>query len=399
MRLPAVNPTKCYMLDTVKIESPDLSESAAAEISRALVLRQGIDLENGEILYSVTAGQLHGSWDHSVSLRVMRERKVNVSEPVLGTGDKLGQVLYVRRHQETVPSPPYLLLEGSVHKAMLGHNVHGGPEAFAASCGFFVGLASELVGVELPGASEWLVRRVDWSEVYRLGYEGAEAFIRNMHGADYARRSVQKYATGIMWPGSNSTLKMYMKGPEFTRHDSRRLSSFMDPDHVEELQREANELVRVECEVKARMLRWWNADELPRVHEVSEDRIKGQHVTEVKRVLHEGGEQVKKVRNHREVSARLHDEYGDRLGNVLYGTWSRLVLGGEAEARKALTKPTFYRHKKLIKDAGCNWIGSDVFSVSEGLYPADFRPLPSDPRRVRGEDPEVSRKLAPYRAA
>ncbi|MDP9437194.1 MAG: hypothetical protein M3P49_00355, partial [Actinomycetota bacterium] len=380
------------MLDTVKLESPEISESAAAEVSRALVLRQGVDLESGEILYSVTAGQLRGSWDHSVSLRVMRERKVNVSEPVLGTGDKLGQVLYVRRHQETVACPPYLLLEGSVHKAAVGHNVYGGPESFSASCGFFVGLASDLLGVALPGAPEWLVRRVDSAEVYRLGYEGCEAFIRNIHGADYARRSVQKYATGIMWPGSNSTLKMYMKGPEFTRHDSRRLSAFMDPDEVEELQREANGLVRVECEVKARMLRWWNADELPRVSEVPEDRIRAQHVTEVRRVLHEGGEQVKKVRNHREVSDRLHEVYGKRLGNLLYGTWSRLVLGGEAEARKALEKPTFYRHKKLIKEANCNWIGSDVFSVSEGLYPEDFRPLPTDPRRVQGEHPEVSRK-------
>ncbi len=388
------------MLDTVKLESPEITESDALAVSKSLILRQGVELQSGEIIYAVTGGQLRGTWDASISLQVKRERVENVKEEVLGRElHNLGQVVQVRNRRTVVACPPYLWLEASVHKALLGHNVHGGPESFSAGVGFVVALAGELLSVMLPDWRGWLVRRVDWAEVYRLGYVGCEAFIRNMHGADYARREVVTYSTGVMWPGYTSALKMYMKGVEFKRHDYKRLSAFMHPDEVDDLQSRAHELVRVESELKSKKLREWNGGELPRVDEVPDSRIRTHHASEVRRVLHEGGEQVKKIRNHREVSSRLHEKYGDRLGNALYGTWSRLVLGGEAEAREALATRTFYRHRKLIKDAGCNWIGSDVFSMPNTLYPEDFRPLPSDPRRVAGEDPEVARKLAPFRAA
>ena len=122
------------MLDTVKLESPELGGRIAGEIERRCVRRTGVVLDSGDVLYEITAGSLAGSWDSRMSVRVMRERWT-------GAG-------------ELQPCAPYVLLEGSVHKALLGHNVHGGPEGLQASCEWLLDDVGGRVGVKLPPASE-----------------------------------------------------------------------------------------------------------------------------------------------------------------------------------------------------------------------------------------------------
>ncbi len=372
------------MLDTVKLESPPLSESLASESERSLVRRQGIEVGTGEVLYEITAGSLEGSYDSRVSLRVQRERIV--CDEITG-------------QRELRPCAPYLWLEGSPHKAMLGHNIEGGPEDVQAACRWFVADVASRLSVRLPDGLGWLVRRLDWSEVFRLPYEACEGYIWAMNQARYSRRQPLRFGEQtIMFPGSTTAHKLYHKGPEFSAHDHKRLAAFLGPDEAGALQRVANERLRVETSVKARKLTY-DFGNLPRVREVDAEYMRNVHDRELGRILREGDGEMKTVRKHRDVRDRLRQLHGERLGAVLFGTWTQLVMMGEGETRKGLTRPTFYRHRKLLKDSGVSWLGSDVFTLPDSLIPADFVPRRSDPRHVGGEDPEVSRKLAPFRAA
>jgi II/X family phage/plasmid replication protein len=365
------------MLDTVKLQSPSIGEDLARRIEASCVRRSAEDLATGELLYSLTTGSLVGSYDSRVSVRVMRVENMLQCEP-------------------------YLLLEASVHKALLGHNVYGGPEDFVAPCEWLVADVGVRLGVGLPGASEWLVRRVDWAEVYDLGvFEAVEEYVWGLNSAQYPRRSVARYGSeSIFAGGRTTTVKAYHKGPEFSAHDRKRLKSRMDGRELETLQHRANDLLRWEVQVKAKKL-----DEMyqgkPRVSEISVEKLRKLHYTEVRRLVREGEAEVKTVRKQKAVRDRLLDKYDQRKAGLLLGTWHQLVTLGERETRRHIPARTFYRHKKLLIDAGVSWIGADVVVLpsSHSKLPEDFAPTEHSPYRLSGEDLAVSSKLAPYRAA
>jgi II/X family phage/plasmid replication protein len=174
----------------------------------------------------------------------------------------------------------------------------------------------------------------------------------------------------------------------------------MDGRELETLQHRANELLRWEVQVKAKKL-----DEMhqgkPRVSETSVEKLRKLHYTEVRRLVREGEAEVKTVRKQKAVRDRLLDQYDQRKAGLLLGTWHQLVTLGEKETRRHIARPTFYRHMKLLIDAGVSWIGADVVVLpsQHSKLPEDFSPTEHSPYRLSGEDPVVAAKLAPYRAA
>ncbi len=372
------------MLDTVKLQSPYLEASIASRIERQAVRRSAEDLGTGELLYELTTASLSGSWDSRVSLRVMREEWADVD----------GRVVLRS-------CPPYVLLEGSVHKALMGHNVYGGPEGLQASCEWLCADVGGRLGVELPKGREWLLRRVDWAECYELpDFEAVEEYVWGLNSAEYPRRSVARYGReSIFAGGRTSAVKAYHKGPELAKHDGRRLKSRMDGRELLQLQHRANRVLRWEVSVKAKKL-----DEMyrgrPRVDQVSEGDLRKLHYTEVRRLVREGEAHVKTVRKQKHVRDRLLEVYDQRKAGLLLGTWHQLVTLGEHETKRVMARPTFYRHRQLLVAAGVSWIGSDVVIVPKASsLPDDFSPTERDPRRIAGEDPIVAAKLLPFRAA
>lgn len=373
------------MLDTVKLESPPITDELAARIEASLTTRTGVDNRTGELLYLFNSGSLEGSWDSRIMVQVLRER--------------LQKVAGSDRHQMR-PCSPFLRIEGSVHKALVGHNVYGGPETFSASvCWFLAHIAADL-SVELPEASTWLLRRVDWAECYELPYEAIEEYIWAMNNARYPRRKNGRYGEETAsFAGRTTAINIYHKGPEFYAHDYKRLRRRIPREKLEGLQHRANGIMRAEVQIKARKL----DDDFghkPTVAEVTEDYIKTVHDREMARLIREGRSQMKTVRKQKDVLQRLHELHDQRLAGVLFGTWFQLSTLGEKITREHIARRTFYRHRKMLQDAGVSWVGSDVLVVEKvSSLPQDFAPLRSDPRRLAGEDPGVSRQLAPFRAA
>ena len=388
------------MLDTLKLESPVISEPVAVQIEASLTTKTATDNRTGELLYLFNSGSLEGSWDSRIMVQVLRERMVRVAslEPTSKkwTGKATGNAGKYRMRS----CAPFLRIEGSVHKAMLGHNVYGGPESFQASaCWFLDHIASDL-SVRLPEASSWFVRRADWAECYGMPYEAIADYIWAINNARFPSRKSGRYGEeSVTFAGRTTAVNIYHKGPEFHAHDHKRLRSQIPKMQLEGLQHAANGIMRAEVQIKARKL----DDDFghkPTVADVTEDYLKPVHDREMARLIREGKSEMKTVRKQKDVLQRLHDVHNQRLARVLFGTWSQLSTLGEKITRDHMKRATFYLHRKQLQDAGVAWFGSDVLVLDNvASFPQDFAPIRTDPRRLAGEDPAVAAKLAPYRAA
>ena len=244
------------------------------------------------------------------------------------------------------------------------------------ACAWFIDEIGRRLEVRLPAASEWVHRRVDWAEAYDLGsYEAVEEFFAGLNLARFPRRRANRYGDmGFQAPGDTTTLKLYGKGEEFGKHDFRRLRHLDGGRVATNLQHQANAILRVEVEVHSRKL---DSDfgGNPSIVRVTRQYLEGVHDIEVGRLLREGGPDMEIVRTHREVNARLHDEYGGRLANILFGVWLQLSTVGEKVVRQQTARRTFYRQRAQLEAVGVSWEGADVhIDPRPRLLPVDFTP-------------------------
>jgi II/X family phage/plasmid replication protein len=376
------------MIDTVKLRSPYLSIEAAGLVERQLLHRLAYRDGAEKPEYEITSDELEGSWDNRISIRLMREEMAFVEAAPNG-----------RPIFAPLACPPYVVVEGSVHKALVGHNITSGPSSFVSVALWFVNLvAADLLNVMLPHGSEWTVERVDVTECYRLPYEAIEEFIISLNGAQYPRRQPHRYgSTAIFFPGTTTAAKVYHKGPEFAKHDNKRLRGFLPVTEVSDLQKLANGIMRVEISIKAKKLK---ADfgEKPLVCKVTDAYLEQVHDREVARFLREGQRDMETVRTAVEVSRRLNKLYGSSLASTLYGVWTQMATVGELEVRKALARRTFYRQRRQLVDAGCSWAGTDII-IRETLIPIGFMLSRQSPFRDQSEDPRITEQLARWRQA
>ena len=366
------------MVDTVRLRSPHVPEALAGSVADACVVRSAVDMATGVVLYEFTTGSLEGSWDTRVSVRVNRQKWVNPD-------GKSGAM--------KVDCAPYLVVEGSVHKALLGHNLTGGPEDPAAACRWFLSDIGRRLGVDLPSSSLWEVDRIDWAEVYDLGrFEAVQEYMHRMNAAVYPRRKVTRYGDeALCCPGYSTSVKLYHKGPEFHAHDWKRWSR-VELEAAGRLQDLANGLLRFEVECHRRKL---EADGVRLVDDLDRAYLEGVHDREATRLLREGQCDMEAVRTHREVKARLDAHYPGELAGRLFGTWLQFAALGEKVVKASMKPRTFYWQRKKLTDVGVEWLGADVRIVSTlSLVPDGFRPVRSDPRRLSGEHPAVAAALA-----
>lgn len=371
------------MLDTIVLQSKTVPETLARAVEGWLERRTCVDLRTGEVKWEFTSGGLEGTWDHRVSVRVERRKWVKPQDASI---------------PELQPCKPYLKVECSVHKALLGHNVEGGPDDVEAPMRWLLDRLAQLMDLQLPAADTWAVKRLDWAEVYDLGsYEAVEEYIGYLRNAEFARRKKYSYGfEGVMVAGSTTSVKLYHKGPEFQQHDRKRIKKHGD---VLGLQVRANMLLRCEVEIHTIALES-NYGCPPGPADIEREWVTHIHDREMARLVREGTGPVDRVRTFAAVKRRLFEVYSAKQARTLLGTWMQLSAIGEDAAKASLTRPTFYRHRKQLVDAGCSWHGSDVhLDDSIRLVPENFAPLRSDPRRVTHEAPEVSAALAPYRIA
>lgn len=372
-------------IDTIGLASLPIDEDIVQRLEQECTLRQGVRLSSGEVLYEITTGELKGSYDHRICFRIERSRwqAVHKAPPV------------------RVPCAPYIYIEGSVHKAILGHNVYGGPVSFRAAAWWLIDSMTNLFQVELPVASFWEVRRIDVAEVYEFpSFEAISEYFRGLKAVDYPRRRVGFWdLTGLYWSGRTTTVKFYHKGPEFNKHDRPRLKKLFTLSELNELQIHANRLFRAEVEVKPEKLSY-DFGQPPLVREVVDGYLYGIFDQEVDRVLKEGDSKVvDKVREARAVQQRLHELYGSRMANTLFGVWVQLATLGPKALRTSMTRSTYYKYCGMLKDAGCSWDATDLVLKEHSLVPSGFSLRRGSPWHLSAEHPVITQQLDRYRAS
>jgi II/X family phage/plasmid replication protein len=368
------------MLDTLKLCSPYISEASASVVQQACVVRLEVSGATGVKNWEIVTGQLAGSFDHCVSVRVEREEWAGV------------------KGSYKVECDPYIVIEGSVHKALLGHNVYGGPLPFALSACWFVDHVAAGLGVSLPYAEDWTVQRVDWAEAYELpSLDACSEYIGGLNLARFPRRLARTIGNQtLMFAGTTTAWKIYHKGPEFWKHDRKRVRAHLSDDQLLELQERANCILRLETSIKAKKL---TADfgAKPTVVQVTREYLERVHDKETARLLREAKNDVEIVRTYREVSRRLHEKHDSRLANILFGTWIQLSAVGQEEVKKTLSVPTWYRQRRQLTEAGVSWHATDVHIEERcSAVPRGFSPVRSDCRRLLDEAEEVQRQLYTY---
>jgi II/X family phage/plasmid replication protein len=369
-------------IDTIRLQSPRMTREFMRSVEQKCILRTGVDMASGEMMYELHTGQLLGSWDARIAVVPKYDEWVT---------DKNGTP---RLHA----CEPYLEIEASVHKAFLGHNVYGGPTHFRDAARDLVELVAKLLEVDLPNADEWIVRRVDIAHMYRLSKAGCKQFFDTMQLMSFPRRqkNASKYEMAVHFPGKTTTVKFYHKGSEFRAHEVTRLRSFfthmfrhiygkdeINFERVEKkikaLQRLADNRLRVEVGINSPKLKY-DFGKDPQVKEITDAYLEALHDKEVERILREGKQGMETVRTTDAVCTRLQNKYGRTPGNRLYGFWQSMCTAGGDKTADRYTKTVFYRNRKLLEEAGVSWIGSDLQIVANDSLIHDFTPQRVDRR-------------------
>jgi len=366
-------------IDTVKLKSPPLSEAQISAVEQACMKRQGINLATGEIQYELTTGSLEGTWDSKVSIRIMKEQWIS--------GDNSPRL---------APCQPYLLIEGSVHKAMLGHNIFCGPTNFREAVFWFIADIANRLSIDLPNPEFWFVRRVDWAEIYLLHSSAITQFFRGIRNCTFPRRKPRRYGLETIFiPGTTTSVKMYHKGPEFKKHDYKKLKHII-PDRVDTLVNIAYSILRVEIGIQPKKL---DSDfgRMPKTVDVDEQYLKAIHDSEINKLIRETKSDMTIVRNNEAVHIRLSDCYRPSTARNLFGFWMQLATLGEEVVKDRMPSSSFYRYRKQLIDAGVSWNNTDINVTSDNIdvLPVDFKPVRTDPRYCSDsmEEPDILRLI------
>ncbi len=394
------------MIDTVKVQSSSISEALARDLEHRLDVKSslsGVDFETGErsVLYELHSGQVRDERNlHGVNLRIMRTRIVK----------DLDAFAVGASRTKTVACKPYLWMEGSVHKAMLGHNVFGGPLELAPSVSWLVADVSQRLGLELPRYDTWDLMRVDWAETYDLGsFDHVQDYIRSLNSCRFPRREPQRYGdNSLAFPGRTTAVRIYHKGPEFAGESFQKLSRVFARDELQQLAQMAHRTLRVEVSVKRPKITEYHplTSKIPLIQT---DWLRATHNKEVKKVIREADSDMTIVRDSQGVLRRLQSVYvyekGEKKGQVrgrlvrsLFSTWVQLSALGDNSVKSQMKEWSYYDHRRKLLDAGCAWTGSDVRVLDADQLPdSDFVPVSSDVRCSSSEHPAITRMLEEHR--
>jgi II/X family phage/plasmid replication protein len=383
-------------VDTIRLKSPFISEELAYSIENECTKRMAVEMKTGALLYEITTGDLEGSYDSRISVKV--SRKMYKSEVIRG-------------HTRTalVDCKPYVEIEASVHKLFMGHNVYGGTEDFIKAATFLINTVEYIVGVKLPGylkndyEKQWVVRRIDFAYIFNLGsMEAVQQFFYLMRNGYYPRRNMENYGlSGWRFNASTSVIKAYHKGTEFRKHDMKRLvkSGILKEGQAFDMLMLASEILRVEVEIKSRKLKYdfqkTRYGHEPFIKDITMEYLQNVYENEIARIMKEGKKKSDIVRDSIKVEERLRAVYSESQANSLFSAYLRMSNFGIKRYQESVKKSTYYKHLKLLREAGisvnlANEVNfEDIVGFEENLLPEDFQPLRDDPRRMSGEDPQI----------
>lgn len=343
------------MYDTISIKSPCISDLDYNEIRQAVKRVESIDLTTGEVNWQLTTCDILGSYDSRIIVKFGAMNSITIT--------------------------------GSPHKFIMGHNVYGGPVKIKKCCKYLVMLVSKKLGLSLPSWRKWELMRADITYNFKLSSkEEVEEFFKMMRGCTYPRRQPANFGVNsVYFKGVSTTLKAYNKGPEFRIHDKPRLEKLirngMYNGNIKELIDIGNRIVRFECEVRKRKLKYDKINN--RCSTLKDKYFKKVYKNEVNKVLKEGESEMEIVRDINGVKNRLNSIFPKRKARNLFAVWSRIQMESERTVKNSVCKKTWHNYKNDFASAGVSMKGSvkvlPLLEVVGSNILNNFVPLPNSP--------------------
>lgn len=341
------------MIDTTKFYCI-VSEEVKSKIKSKLDLSAKINADTGEILYMFSSGGMEGSY--STNMHINTE----------DTGSKYG-----------LGNNCILIVEGSYHKWSKGYNSHNGYTNLNLILQNVIRHLELEYDVKLPRFFKWYIQRVDISICYNLeNQENVKAYINNLSYMTYPRRKTRFYCNeSLYFSGSSTTLKIYNKFAEFTKHDLSRLvkANFDFGDMLQNIQG----FLRFECEIKKKKLCDIYQEKNILVCKVKYEKLYEIWKSEFMKLYKINENGLKIVKDNNDVKNRLYSKYSNSKASNLYGFYLSVIHEGYKNVLAENSKSTFYRKISELKDAGIDFSQS-AFIVEDIDYNErfiDFNPF------------------------
>ncbi len=252
-------------------------------------------------------------------------------------------------HQVVARAASDLWIQGSPARVIAdGCTVFGAGASAAldlvAALDRMVAFLESVVGVDLPPARCWIVSRVDVTGNLLLGsVEEVRSALSILRGVEGGRYRVSAQAGDTVYWSNKSKLrkgKAYAKGPHL-RHLIKQKNYTGKPYNENEITF-AQKLLRLELTLG----REWFARN-PWL-QVTAEQLKSQWDEYFGRMI--GGAEVTADSDLQEKIMAAAPSQGQ--GRAAFGCWFMIQIEGWERAREFFSKPTWYRHMKILRDAG-----------------------------------------------
>jgi hypothetical protein len=147
---------------------------------------------------------------------------------------------------------PFVYIELSIPKFLYGSNL------YLFNCNnlnFFLTKLSNALSsyfhVHLPSILDWEIQRLDLCYAWKF-YDDSIALkvLQYFQNCEFARKTKIRYSSSVMWKGTDSSLKVYLKGPEFFKHDYHRMIKDLNLNEAENLLMKSRGIVRFEITIR-----------------------------------------------------------------------------------------------------------------------------------------------------
>lgn len=352
------------MIDTVRLRSPYISEELAFIIECNSFIRQGIDCVTGDLHYQFTSSELKGSYDTRIHISVQREEWSRITDT---------------KSPVKIPCKPYLIIECSVHKIIVGHNLYGGSSDFHFCIWHLIDFIEKNLNVKLPCYLSYMVDRLDYAKCYIFDEPTMPTdYISSLNLLSYPRRKdIYRYGNETIFiKGTTTVLKFYYKGSEFSKHDRLRLKQFIDSSDLFELSTLANRLLRVEVEFKKKKLKdlFGKHKCQPLVTDINMDVIKKEYQNNINKFLIDAGTNQNRVYMVQDIQRLLFNKFDTGQAGTLFGFWLQMISLGEESVKSTMKKATFYKYRKLLKDLNISFNIDSNYNLDKKNSIADFSP-------------------------
>lgn len=302
------------------------------------------------IYYEVINSSLKGSYDSSLSVRVCEACKYL----------KSGYVIEV---------------EGSYHKIMKGHNAFDGFYNIQDICLGMIKLVENSYNIKLPKLKHWFIQRIDITKVFDLyNNENVINYINNFRTLSFPRRNLKFYEDESLYvSGQTTTLKIYNKLKEFLKHDKKNFVNYTNYNLLDFCNK-INGFIRFECEIKKKKLKSIYNSNFIRVDSLKYSDFEKIWCDEFMKLLKFDDNEIRKVRDKESVYKRLYSQYNSRKASDLYSFYLSIKVDGEKFIKNNMSKATFYRKRKELKNAGVDFCGCYKIYEEDNIS-VDFNPF------------------------